>query len=73
MRSEAYRGCDFYCDYLQFFLDAIFVCAFAINRAISFLSNFNSHIVQNYLQMTSIIKQVLFNGVKPKKCLQKHN
>ena len=40
-----------------FFFDAIFVCAFAIICAISFLSNLNSHIAQNYLQMISIIKQ----------------
>ena len=40
-----------------FFFDAIFVCAFAIICAIFFLSNFNSHIAQNYLQMISIIKQ----------------
>ena len=40
-----------------FFFDAIFACAFAIICANSFLSNFNSHIAQNYLQMISIIKQ----------------
>ena len=34
------------------------MCAFAIICAIFFfLSNFNSHIAQNYLQMISIIKQ----------------
>ena len=33
------------------------MCALAIICAISFLSNFNSHITQNYLQMISIIKQ----------------
>ena len=40
-----------------FFSDAIFVCAFKIICAVSFLSNFNSHIALNYLQMISIIEQ----------------
>ena len=55
---EACCECDFCCDYLIFFFffDVIFVCAFAIVWAISFLSNSNSHIAQNYLQMISIIK-----------------
>ena len=35
----------------------IFVCVFVIICSISFLSNFNFHIAQNYLQMISIIKQ----------------
>ena len=59
MRCEACCKCDFCGDYLFlfFFFDAIFVCAFAIICANSFLVNFNSHIAQNYLQMISIIKQ----------------
>ena len=47
---------------IYFFLDAIFVCAFVIIRAISFFRNFNSHIVQNYLQMVSIMKQVFLTA-----------
>ena len=57
MRYEACCKCDFCSDYLIFVSDAIFVCAFAIIYANSFLSNFNSHTVQNYLLMISIIKQ----------------
>ena len=33
------------------------MCAFAFICEISFLSNFSSHIAQNYLQMISIMKQ----------------
>ena len=33
------------------------MCAFAIICANSFLSNFNSHIARNYLQMINVIEQ----------------